>query len=176
MAYAIKIEFLRTITGILKVIEMCIVLVILLIARFGGDFGVTAWCTGVSLNIHKIPSHTINVTGVSLAYLGIGSTVGFAIIVPAILLTYLLGANPSILEFIINIMGGILFISTGSNVAMCEDSIHQSVGSLSIILGIVFLADLVYLSVKTKCGITKELIENKSTEISNQPTVGTLHI
>ena len=112
----------------------------------------------------------------SLAYLGIGSTVGFAIIVPAILLTYLLGASPSILEFIINIMGGILFISTGSNVVMCEDSIHQSVGSLSIILGIVFLADLVYLSVKTKCGITKELIENKSTEISNQPTDGTLHI
>ena len=160
MSYAIKIEFLRTITGILKVIEMCIVLVILLIARFGGDYGVIAWCP----------------TSVSLVYLGIGSTVGFAIIVPAILLTYLLGANPSILEFIINIMGGILFISTGSNVILCEDSINQSVGALSIILGIVFLADLVYLSVKTKCGITKEPIENKNNEPSNHSTIGTLHV
>ena len=160
MSYAIKIEFLRTITGIFKVIEMCIVLVILLIARFGDDYGVIAWCT----------------TSVSQIYLGIGTTVGFAIIVPAILLSYLLGAKPSVLEFIINIMGGILFISTGSNVMMCKDSIHQSVGALSIILGIVFLADLLYLSVKTKCGITKELIENKNMETSNHSTAGTLHI
>ena len=73
-------------------------------------------------------------------------------------------------------MGGILFISMGSTVSLCNDIIQKSVGILSITLGVVFLVDLVYLSVKTKCGITKELIENKNMETSNHSTAGTLHI
>ena len=47
-------------------------------------------------------------------FLGQGTTVGYAIIVPAVLLTYLLGANLSILELFINFVGGILFIIIGA--------------------------------------------------------------
>ena len=160
MAYLLNTGFLRTVTGVFKVIEMCLVLVLLMITRFGGDDGILVdWCISYSV-----------------MYLGIGSTVGFAIIVPAIILTYLLGANSSILEFIINVMGGILFISMGSTVSLCDDSILKSVGGLSIVLGIVFLADLVYLSFNNKCGNIKELTENKNTETTNPSTVGTLHL
>ena len=160
MAYALNTGFLRTINGVFKLVEMFIVLIVLLITRFGGGGGdPIGWCI------------TYNAL-----YLGIGSTVGFAIIVPAIILTYLLGANPSILEFVINIMGGILFISLGSTVSLCEDSIQKTVGGLSIVLGIVFLADLVYLSFNTKCGNIKQQVENKKTETTNHSTAGTLHI
>ena len=39
--------------------------------------------------------------------------VGFAIIVPAILVTYLLGGSVSILELVINLVGGLLFLVVG---------------------------------------------------------------
>ena len=134
MAITLNTGFLRTVNGILKILEFCIVLVILLIARFGGrDSGMIWWCTGESLT-----------------FLGIGSTVGYAIIVPAIVLTYLLGATPSILEFIINIVGGILFISMGSTLISCYANIQNIVGGLSIALGIVFLIDFIYLCVTTR--------------------------
>jgi hypothetical protein len=38
----------------------------------------------------------------------------YAIIVPAVLVTYLLGSNLSILELFINLVGGILFIAVGA--------------------------------------------------------------
>jgi hypothetical protein len=38
----------------------------------------------------------------------------FAIIVPAVLVSYLLGSNLSILELFINLVGGILFIAVGA--------------------------------------------------------------
>ena len=39
--------------------------------------------------------------------------VGYAIIVPAVLITYLLGGNVSILELVINLIGGVLFLVVG---------------------------------------------------------------
>jgi hypothetical protein len=38
----------------------------------------------------------------------------YAVIVPAVLVTYLLGSNLSILELFINLVGGILFIAVGA--------------------------------------------------------------
>jgi hypothetical protein len=38
----------------------------------------------------------------------------YAIIVPAVLISYLLGSNLSILELFINLVGGILFIAVGA--------------------------------------------------------------
>ena len=84
MAIALNTGWFRTVPGILKILECILVLIVLLMARFGGD--------------HSY----LNFGGANATFLGIGASVGYAIIVPAIVLTYLLGASPSILEFIIN--------------------------------------------------------------------------
>jgi len=132
MAITLNTGFLRTVNGILKILEFCIILVVLLIARFGNNGKMINWC------------------GENLTFLGAGSTVGFAIIVPAIVLTYLLGATPSILEFIVNLIGGILFISMGSTLVTCYYDLQKVVGGLSIALGIVFLVDFIYLCITTR--------------------------
>ena len=131
MAITINTSFLRTIPGILKIVEFVLVLVVLLIARFGVDDERVYWGNR------------------DYEFLGIGASVGFAIIVPAIILTYLLGAHPSILEFIINLVGGILFISMGATI-LENGKMAKVVGSLAISLGIVFLIDFIYLCVTTR--------------------------
>ena len=50
---------------------------------------------------------------VNAAFLATGTIVGFAIIIPAVLVTYLLGGSVSILELIINLIGGVLFLLVG---------------------------------------------------------------
>ena len=131
MAITINTAFLKTIPGILKIVEFVLVLIVLLIARFGVDNKRVYWGSR------------------DYEFLGIGASVGFAIIVPAIVLTYLLGAHPSILEFIINLVGGVLFISMGAT--MIEyGSISKVVGGLAISLGIIFLIDFIYLCITTK--------------------------
>ena len=131
MAITINTAFLRTIPGILKIVEFVLVLIVLLIARFGVDDEHVYWGSR------------------DYEFLGIGASVGFAIIVPAIVLTYLLGAHPSVLEFIINLVGGVLFISMGAT--MIEyGNITKVVGGLAISLGIIFLIDFIYLCITTK--------------------------
>ena len=132
MAITLNTGFLKTVNGIFKIVEFVLVLIVLLIARFGREGDPISW------------GSTHNYT-----FLGIGTTVGFAIIVPAIVLTYLLGATPSVLEFIINLIGGILFISMGSTLVE-YGNIQLVVGVLAIAVGIVFLADFVYLCVTTR--------------------------
>ena len=132
MAIALNTGWFRTVPGILKILECILVLIVLLMARFGGD-----WNSYLSFG------------GPSATFLGIGASVGYAIIVPAIVLTYLLGASPSILEFIINLLGGILFISMGSTLVRYEGT-HAVVGGLAITLGIVFLIDFIYLCITSR--------------------------
>ena len=134
MAITLNTGFLKTIPGILKILEFILVLVVLLIARFGVDDDQVRW------------GHRSD-----LEFLGIGASVGYAIIIPAIILTYLLGSIPSVLEFIINLIGGILFIAMGA--LMIESGIKgitRVVGGLAIALGIIFLIDFIYLCVTTK--------------------------
>ena len=69
-----------------------------------------------------------------------GATVGYAIIVPAILATHLLGGNTSILELIISLVGGVIFLAVGS-VALASSSVPT--GVLSVITGIIFILDFV---------------------------------
>ena len=74
---------------------MC-VLILLLIIRFGGS------------------NHSaLSLGSVNDSFVGQGTVVGFAIIVPAVLVTYLLGGNVSILELVINFIGGVLFLVVG---------------------------------------------------------------
>ena len=139
MAFSLNTGLLRTILGILKIIECALIFIVLLIARFGGN------------NKNMVSWSSQNAT-----FLGIGSSVGYAIIVPSIILTYLLGANPSLLEFIINLVGGILFISMGSTL-VALDGIRIILGVLAIILGIVFLIDFGYLCRTRKFSVTQTL-------------------
>ena len=127
MVFSLNTGFLRTILGIMKMIECALIFIVLLIARFGGNNkGMVSWSSQ------------------NATFLGIGSSVGYAIIVPAIILTYLLGACPSLLEFIINLVGGVLFIAMGATL-VAHDGIRIVLGMLAIILGIVFLIDFGYL-------------------------------
>ena len=132
MAFTINTQFLKTINGMLKILEFVLVFIVLMLARFGGQNGfMISWGSN------------------NYTFLGIGSSVGYAIIIPAIVLSYLLGATPSILEFIINLVGGVLFISMGATLVDYAD-IQAVVGGLAITVGIVFLADFIYLCVTTK--------------------------
>ena len=134
MAITLNTGFLKTIPGLFKIVEFVLVITVLLIARLGIDRQIVAW------------------GGLDVQYLGIGCCVGFAIIIPAILLTYLLGSIPATLEYIINFVGGILFIAVGACIVdgRNERKVDKVVGALAIVLGIIFLLDLIYLCVTSR--------------------------
>ena len=90
MAFTLNTSVLRTPTGILKVVEIVLVLIVLMVARFSHH--------GKDMNMFG-PGNADN------SFLGQGISVGYAIIVPSVLVTYLLGANLSILELFINFIG-----------------------------------------------------------------------
>ena len=83
-----------------------------------------------------------------------GVIVGYAIIVPCILLNYIIGSGVSQLEFFINFVGGILFISVGSLALKNEAYIT---GLLTLGIGILFLIDLGVVYKKTKFASTNIL-------------------
>jgi len=117
-------------------LQVCVV-ILLLIIRFGGS------------NHSALTLGSVNDT-----FLGQGTVVGFAIIVPAVLVTYLLGGNVSVLELIINLVGGVLFLVVGGlaishNARIANGSLF-AVGMFSIVTGLVFLVDLAWLYKNTQ--------------------------
>lgn len=127
MGIGCNTTFFRTVLGILKLIECILIFVVLMIARFAGSNG-----------------SMVDWGNANATFLGIGTCVGYAIIVPSIMLSYLLGSSPSLLEFIINLVGGILFTSTGATIVTLG-GISSVLGSFAIILGVVFIGDFCYL-------------------------------
>ena len=83
-----------------------------------------------------------------------GVIVGYAIIIPCILVNYIIGGRVSQLEFFINFVGGILFISVGSLALKNEAYIT---GLLTLGIGILFLIDLGVVYKKTKFASTNIL-------------------
>ena len=71
-------------------------------------------------------------------YLLQGIIVGYAIIVPCILLNYITGGGLSQLEFFINFVGGVLFFVVG-----CIGISYKvfAVGVLMLAIGVIFLID-----------------------------------
>ena len=133
MAIELNIPFFKTVPGILKLVECTLTLIVLLIARFGGiDGNSIAWRTQ------------------DILYLGIGASVGYAIIIPALILDYILGASSTTLEYIITLLGGVLFISTGASMVDENDEMELVVACLSIVLGVLFLIDFVYRCTKNR--------------------------
>ena len=83
-----------------------------------------------------------------------GIIVGYAIIVPCILLNYIIGGGVSQLEFFINFVGGVLFITVGCLALKNEAYIT---GLLTLGIGILFLIDLGVVYKKTKIASTNIL-------------------
>merc|ERR1712018_683928 len=83
---------------------------------------------------------------IDLRFVGIGTLVGYAIIVPSILCTYLMGANLTFLELFINFVGGVLFIVIGalsiheqrSHGSYHSKEAHMALACLCIVTGINF--------------------------------------
>ena len=67
-----------------------------------------------------------------------GVIVGYAIIIPCILLNYIVGGGVSQLEFFINFVGGVLFFTVGC-LGLANNSI--TTGVLVLGIGIIFLVD-----------------------------------
>merc|ERR1711893_60967 len=130
MGFTCNTVILRTPTGILKICEIIVVLICLLLARFGRDGQIFHFGTN---NTH---------------FLGVGTCVGYAIIVPAVLFTYLLGSNLTFLELFINIIGAALFIATGALTIDFHSAYRGgekvtgiALGVLCIVAGALFLVD-----------------------------------
>ena len=71
-------------------------------------------------------------------YLLQGIIVGYAIIIPCILLNYITGGGISQLEFFLNFVGGVLFFIVG-----CLGISYNSIitGVLNLGIGVIFLVD-----------------------------------
>jgi len=145
MTFTLNTSVLRTPTGILKIVEIVFVMIVLMLARFGND------------------GHPKQFGSADDTFLGQGTCVGYAIIVPCVLITYLLGANLSILELFINLIGGILFIAVGAvTISFWQNrygnSTGMAMGVLSIITGIVFLIDFVFAIKNTRFTVVQTRI------------------
>ena len=128
----LNVRFFRSVPGVLKLSECVLVFILLMVARFGNDGNQVAWG-----NEDK-------------QFLGIGSSVGYTIIVSTLIVSYVLGATTTIFEFIINLVGSLLFISLGAAMVANKgkSDLQAVVGGLAIVLGILLLVDFVYLCVK----------------------------
>ena len=88
-SFSLNTSIFRTRPGLFKVAELAFVLIVRLMARFGSD------------------GHPKDFGSQSTNFFGSGTTVGFAIIMSAVLLTRLLGSNLSILELVVNVLGAV---------------------------------------------------------------------
>jgi len=146
MGFTINTSILKTPTGLLKILEIVLVFIVLMIARFGGPKG-----------------SPISFGGYDDNFLGQGTVVGYAIIVPAVLLTYLMGSNLSILELFINLVGGVLFIAVGAITVQnyknqYNGNTGMAMGVLCIVTGIVFLVDFLFAIKNTKFTVVQTRI------------------
>ena len=80
-----------------------LILAVLLVIRFGGKDG-----------------NPMFLGSVDATFFGYGTVVGFSVVVPAILLTYCVGGDPSHVELALNCLGGVMFCGLGSIAVMFD--------------------------------------------------------
>ena len=80
-----------------------LILALLLVIRFGGKDG-----------------NPMFLGSVDATFFGYGIVVGFSVVVPAILLTYCVGGDPSHVELALNCLGGVLFCALGGVAVMFD--------------------------------------------------------
>ena len=112
--------------GIIKILECLLVYMVLFTTRLGEWNDYDAW------------------GGIDCVFLSIGACVGYAIIEPLIILAYLFGSKPSMLELITNLIGGILFIAMGVTLLTYTDH-YRFLGGMQITTGIVYSVDFCYI-------------------------------
>lgn len=147
MGFTFNTYILRTPSGLLKILELVCVLVCLVLARVGRD--------GDPLSFGSYNNE----------FLGKGIVVGYAIIVPAVLFTYLLGANLTFLELFINFIGGLLFITCGALCIQTYENVSKNhyhaagmaLGCMAVATGIVFLIDFIFAIKKTRVTIIQTI-------------------
>jgi len=111
--FDINTNELKTLNGRFKIVEFVMVMIDLMIVRLDkknwsgpvGDINVIDGTMDNPLDYGLWMGHG--------DFLGTGVIVGYAIIVPCILLNYIIGGGISQLEFFINFIGGVLFITVG---------------------------------------------------------------
>eukprot|EP00092_Neocalanus_flemingeri_P027140 GFUD01029432.1.p1 GENE.GFUD01029432.1~~GFUD01029432.1.p1 ORF type:complete len:140 (+),score=15.68 GFUD01029432.1:130-549(+) len=130
MEFKINSGYLKTTNGYFKIGELILLLVLAFILHFGFSGSVTLGSLSDSL-------------------FGIGTIVGFAIIVPSIILTNILSGYSSVFELIISIIGFTLFVAVGgmcianNNMYINLSSSVLIIGVLSLLTGVLFLVDAV---------------------------------
>ena len=112
--------------GIIKILECVLVFMVLFITSLCDWNDYDSW------------------GGIDFVFLFIGTCVGYSIIVPSIIIAYLVGSKPSMLELISNLVGGILFIAMGATLVTCTEN-YLLLGSFAITAGIVFFVDFCYM-------------------------------
>ena len=73
---------------------------------------------------------------IDATFFGYGIVVGFSVVVPAILLTYCVGGDPSHVELALNCLGGVLFCALGGVAVMFDQGQFgrsRKVGSFYIV-------------------------------------------
>jgi len=125
-------HYFCSLPGILRILEIILLLVVLIIARAGKD------------------GHQQQLFGrtIDASFLGIGSTVGLLIIFLMFTLCTLLGhIIPTLLEVLATLVGAILMITAGSlaiayySELYQRDNVGMTLGSMAIITGIIFAID-----------------------------------
>jgi len=123
-------HYFCSLPGILRILEIILLLVVLIIARAGKDG-------------HQQPFGRVDAS-----FLGIGSTVGLLIIFLMFTLCTLLGhIIPTLLEVLATLVGAILMITTGALAITYyhnlypRDNVGMTLGSLAIITGIILAVD-----------------------------------
>merc|ERR1711976_850497 len=123
-------HYFCSLPGILRILEIILLLVVLIIARAGKDG-------------HQQPFGRVDAS-----FLGIGSTVGLLIIFLMFTLCTLLGhIIPNLLEVLATLVGAILMITTGALAITYyhnlypRDNVGMTLGSLAIITGIILAVD-----------------------------------
>jgi hypothetical protein len=112
--------------GIIKILECILVFLVLFTTRLGDWSDYDAW------------------GGINCAFLSVGTCVGYAIIDPLIMVAYLVGSKPTMLELITNLIGGVLFITMGATLVTYTDH-YRLLGGLQITTGIIHSVDFCYI-------------------------------
>merc|ERR1712062_271340 len=122
MNITLDVNRFKTVQGIFKIVEFVLVLIVLLIVRYDRNFRSPTGDYGDG------------------DFLAKGVLVGYAIILPSVLLNYITGGGYSIkLETILNFVGGVLFVAVGSLGLSNEGC---AIGFLNLGIGIIFLVEV----------------------------------
>jgi len=129
-----KSHYFCSLQGILRILELVLVLIVLILARVGYQ------------------GNILHFGGVDADFIGIGASVGLTFILLAFIVCHLVGhLPPTLLEVLVNLVGAILLLTAGSLAISYHspryDRNYQdsqeglALGVIAIIAGIVFAID-----------------------------------